>query len=287
VRRLGEGGMGVIYAGLDLVSGSPVAVKLLDLHAGSTERHLQRFINEAAAAAAIAHPAIVKTAHVDVTAGGDLFLIMELVDGVPLATVLANGPLAAGWCVSIARVVADALAAAHRVDIIHRDIKPANLMICRDAPGVRVLDFGVSKIRSFADRVTLTRTDGLLGTPAYMAPEQIESASTVTPATDVYSLGAVMFEMVTGERPFASLRARLQADGERPRLTDRAGGVPSGLAAVIDRCLARDPACRPSAPELTRQLAAAATALNAPAPHSLLGGILKPKSQFVAAGSVR
>jgi CheY-like chemotaxis protein len=271
VRRLAEGGMGAIYVGTDLVTGTAVAVKLLDVRLGSGERELHRFINEAAAAAAIAHPAIVKTTHVDVTADGVLFLIMELVNGVGLDAVLARGPVPAGSCAGIGRVVADALAAAHRAGVVHRDVKPANLMICRTAPGVRVLDFGISKIRSLADRITLTETDGLLGTPSYMAPEQLENASSVTPATDVYGLGAVMFEMVTGARPFEDLRARLRnVDGEAPRLADRAAGVPAPLAAVIDQCLARRPADRPQARELTARLAALATELRGPAPGQLL-----------------
>ena len=248
-------------------------MKLLDLRIGRSARDLQRFIEEASAAAAIAHPAVVKTMHVDVSAGGHQFLVMELVSGATLGELLTAGPLPPEWSVSFARVVADALAAAHRASVIHRDVKPNNLIVCRESPGVRVLDFGISKLRHLPERITLTRTGDVLGTPAYMAPEQAENAAAVTPASDVYSLGAVMFETLAGTPPYQprNLAAWLLAAREpAPRLRSRAPQAPPELAALVDACLAREPAARPSAAELAGRLGEMATDLHAPDPTALL-----------------
>ena len=248
-RSLGRGGMARVYRALDLLTGSEVAVKLLDAKVNFDARDLQRFIDEAAAAAAIQHPAIVKTLHVDVSDNGHPFLIMELVEGVTLDAVLSAGAIPPARCASIAYVVADALAAAHRAGVVHRDIKPGNLILCSDAPSVRVLDFGIAKSLAASERPTWTQTGGLLGTPAYMSPEQFEHAEAVTPASDVYSLGAVMFEMASGSRPVPALDVP-------PRLAERAPHVPAALAALVDRCRARDAAARPSARQLSEQLVA-------------------------------
>jgi serine/threonine-protein kinase len=271
LRPLAQGGMGAIYVGRDLVTDTVVAVKLLESDVPADERDLHRFINEAAAAAAIAHPAIVKTTHVDVTPQGDLFLMMELVTGVTLQEILTKGPLSPGTVSALGYAVADALDAAHRVNIIHRDIKPANLMLCRATPGVRVLDFGISKSRGFMDRVTRTQTIGFLGTPAYMAPEQIEDPSAVTAATDVFALGVVLFESATGVRSFRSANSRFVPVGdESPPVTEVASRVPADLAALIDSCLANRPSDRPSAREAANRLSYLSIVLRAPPPHHLL-----------------
>jgi serine/threonine-protein kinase len=268
VRSLGRGGMGQVFLAEDLLTGSRVAVKLLDPRIDIRARGLQRFIDEAAAAAAIEHPAIVKTLHVDISEDGDPFLIMEFVEGATLAAVLAEGPLSTDRCISIGHMVADALAAAHRAGVVHRDIKPSNLIVCAEPPGVRVLDFGISKSLSVSHRGTWTQTGGMLGTPAYMSPEQFQDAAAVTPASDVFSLGAVLFEMTTGSLLFPGrgvrepLRRPHRAD---PHLPHHGPDVPARLASLVDRCLAHDPAARPSARELTDQLAALAVALNTPA----------------------
>jgi serine/threonine-protein kinase len=279
--------MGVVYSGVDLVSGSTVAVKVLAAATYLGERGLQRFIDEASAAAAIAHPAVVAIRHVDVAAGGVPFLVMELVNGVTLDALAARGRFRAAWAVSIGHVVADALAAAHRANVIHRDIKPANLMVCRRVPGVRVLDFGISKLRPAPDRVTLTQTGSFLGTPAYMAPEQIEDAARVTAASDVYSLGTVMFRLIAGALPFGDdLRSRLRhALDAPPRLGDSAAGVPPELAAVVDRCLALDPHRRPTSRELAETLAGLRRALDTPAPETLLDVLGRCAAEGVHVGA--
>lgn len=286
VQHIAKGGMGVIYSGIDLVSGSAVAVKLLDPALSLREGDLQRFIAEASAAAAVAHPALVVTRHVDVSADGTPFLVMELVDGVTLASLMARRTLEPAWAASIGHVVADALAAAHRADVIHRDVKPANLMLCRRRPGVRVLDFGISKLRVTRDRA-LTQTGVVLGTPAYMAPEQFEDPVAVTPASDVFSLGVVLFQGLTGALPYQAhdWRLRLLEAPSVRKAVELAPHVPARLAALVDRCLARDPVERPSARDLADALASLGRALDAPAPETLLAQLCEGGVRGAAGGS--
>jgi serine/threonine-protein kinase len=254
---LGRGGMGHVYLADDLLTGSRIAVKVLDPQISIGARDLQRFIDEAAAAAAIDHPAIVKTLHVDVADDGHPFLIMEAVNGITLKTLLADGALPPARCVAIGQVVASALAAAHRAGVVHRDIKPGNLTVCPEAPGVRVLDFGISKTVAPSNHTTWTQTRGVLGTPAYMSPEQFDNAETVTPASDVYSLGVVLFEMAWGSLSLLdSARVWPRSDGTdaAPYLMHDAPHVPAGFAALVNRCLQREPAARPSALEPSERL---------------------------------
>ena len=180
---------------------------------------------------------------------------MELVHGVTLKSLTAGGPLPVLRAVTIGWAVADALAAAHRAGVVHRDVKPGNLMVSNEAPTVRVLDFGISKRLASTTRVTWTQTDGVLGTPAYMAPEQFDDPSGVTAASDIYSLGVVLFEMVTGSRPSAT-GPRPAAQRALAQAVTAPPAIPHIVVDIIDRCLSREPAQRPSALELSAELAA-------------------------------
>jgi CheY-like chemotaxis protein len=259
-RALAEGGMGEVFLGHDLLTGSPVVIKVLRQAGGQDVVDLRRFIDAAAASAAINHPAIVRTLHIDVTPDGRVYQIMEFVDGETLQARLRRGPLPPDVCVRVGGVVADALAAAHHAGVIHRDVTPANLMLAPGAPGVRVLDFGIAKARRDTRWHTAsTRAGWLLGTPAYMSPEQIRDAGSVTPASDVYSLGAVLYEALTGRPVFAAqeLGALIVAHAtDRPAdVRDLASDVPDALAELTARCLEKDPLARPAAREVADALA--------------------------------
>src|SRR5579859_3430148 len=165
-RVLGEGGMGTVYLGEDLLTGTRVATKVLRDDHESDPSFLRRFVGEAAAAAAISHPGVIRTLHIDVTPDGRIFQMMEYVEGTDLASRRARGPMPPGAVARIGAEIARALAAAHAVGVVHRDVKPGNVLLCTAAPGVRVLDFGVSKIFGESHRelyATLTAPEAFVG----------------------------------------------------------------------------------------------------------------------------
>ena len=255
---LGAGGMGVVYAAEDTRLGRMVALKV-----PLPERHLdasgrRRFLNEARAAAALDHPNLCSIHEVGESEEGILFLAMPLYRGETLqARLQREGSLPLDEAVSIARQIACGLAAAHAEGIVHRDLKPGNVMLLPDGL-VKVLDFGLAKARA----VTVSATGGVLGTAAYMAPEQIRNLP-VDGRTDLWALGVVLYEMVAGRKPFrgehdASLaHAIVHDDPLRPG--DLRVAVPAGLEALILSLLAKDPSRRPAdAAEVERFLGAVA-----------------------------
>jgi hypothetical protein len=268
VRKLGEGGMGSVYAATDLLTNQPVAIKIFS---SADPRALHYFVAEAEAAAVVCHPAVVRTLHVDVTDEGFVFQLMDLVDGVTLARRLRSGHLVPAAVARVGAVVAGALAAAHARGVVHRDVKPDNILLCAEPPGVRVLDFGVAR-RLFAEPET--QFAAVVGTPPYMAPDQIRAPAGVTSAADVYSLGVVLFEAACGRRPFAAAQTEAlllaHLNEPPPRLGAVAPGVPPALAAHVEACLEKDPANRPAAAELERALERVAGELGAP-PGEQLG----------------
>ena len=212
---LGAGGMGQVYKARDTRLGRQVAIKIL------AEQFGDRFEREARAISALNHPHIC-TLH-DI---GPNYLVMELVEGETLAARLKKGSLPVDLVVRYGVQTADALAAAHAQGIIHRDLKPANIMATKS--GVKVLDFGLAKDTRSDD--TLTAANAVMGTPAYMAPEQLEGKP-CDARTDIYAMGLVLYEMATGKR--------LPQEAS-PLLED----LPEKLSHVIERCLARDPESR-------------------------------------------
>lgn len=253
---LGAGGMGVVYAAEDTRLGRMVALKV-----PLPERHLdasgrRRFLHEARSAASLDHPNLCSIHEAGESDDGILFLAMPLYPGETLAACLArDGAIPPRRAIGIARQVALGIAAAHDSGIVHRDLKPGNVMLL---PGesVKVLDFGLAKARAEG----LSLTGGMLGTAAYMAPEQIRSEP-VDGRTDLWALGVLLYEMVTGRRPFrgehdASLAHAIVHDDPTPPSAVR-DGIPSDLEAVILAMLAKDPARRPaSAGEVAARLAA-------------------------------
>ena len=195
--RLGGGGMGVVYRARDRKLGRAVALKFLSSHLVASERAKQRFIAEARAASALDHPSIATIHAIEETPDGELYIVMAYYEGETIAARLARrGTIPVGQAIELVLQAAEGLARAHESGIVHRDVKPANLMITPDER-VKVLDFGLAKVED----VRLTDAGTTLGTPAYMSPEQARGAA-LDHRTDVWSLGVVLYEMLTGRLPF-------------------------------------------------------------------------------------
>jgi len=251
VRRMGTGGMGAVYEGLHLVIGRKVAVKLLHPQLAGDPDTVARFLNEARAAAMLGHPGIVEAIDMGRAPDGAPYLVMEFLEGETLAERLSRqGPLTPGATVSLCRQAAGALALAHQKQIVHRDLKPDNIFLARLADGtehVKILDFGVSKFAA-GPMAAGTRTGSVVGTPAYMAPEQLHDSSRVDARADIYALGVVLYQSLSGVLPFEAdtlpkLAERITHDPPKP-LDQVRPGVPPPLVALVDRCLAKDPAAR-------------------------------------------
>ncbi len=243
--KLGEGGMGVVYKALDRRLDRAVAIKILPSELAANAQRKRRFMNEARAASALSHPNIVTIYDIASEQGAD-YLVMEYIDGPTLADVLESGSLKPSRALHYAIQMADALAKAHAAGIIHRDLKPANVMLTRDDV-VKVMDFGLAKLTersagasasSAPDGPTLTfATEAglVMGTLSYMAPEQAEGR-TVDARSDIYSFGAVLYEMLTGRRAFSGVLRR-----EPPPVTEIAPEVPGALEQIVIRTLRPDP----------------------------------------------
>jgi serine/threonine protein kinase len=253
--------MGAVYAGVDRATGARVAIKVVQATSTRTFDALRRFAREACAAATVAHPAVVRVINVDISDDGLLYQVQELVDGEPLSR-WARRAWSPGDAARLGAVMCDALAAAHAVGVIHRDVKPENLMLTTAAPGLKLLDFGIAKLYATAYRHgddAVTHTGMIIGTPAYMAPEQVLGARDVDDRADVYAAGAILFSLLSERRPFeaesphAAMMSRLLH--EAPSVRSFRPAVPESLAALVDGCLARNPWDRPAAAELAGELA--------------------------------
>ncbi len=253
VAQLGAGGMGVVYRAEDLSLGRPVALKLLPPHLATDPEARQRLLQEAKAAASLEHPGICTVYEVG-EHEGRLFVAMALVEGRTLRELIAEGPLPLPLALELAAQVAEALHEAHAKGIVHRDVKPANIMLTPQNRA-KLLDFGLAQL---AGSSRLTRTGTTLGTAAYLAPEQAR-AEAVDHRTDVWALGATLFEMVTGHRPFrgehdAALIYSILHESPQP-LTALRAGVPLELDGIVGKCLEKDPESRrQSADELAADL---------------------------------
>jgi eukaryotic-like serine/threonine-protein kinase len=244
VRRIGGGGMGEVWEADDTVLGRRVALKVLVQELADDARATKRFVREARATARLTHPNVTRVYDFG-RDGGLPYLVMELLEGDTLADRLAGGPLPPAEAARIGAAVADALDAAHGRGIIHRDVKPSNVLLT-PAGQVKVMDFGIA---AAADETHSTTGSGLYGTAAYISPERA-AGQPATPAADIYSLGAVLYELLTGRPPFIGdspvlvVRAHLH---ERPRpVRELAPLVPPRLADACELALAKDPTHRPS-----------------------------------------
>jgi serine/threonine-protein kinase len=243
VRRLGEGSMGVVWAALNLSTSREVALKLIHRPDAELRRRLQR---EGRNGGALRHRNVIDMYDMGETEFGEPFLVMQLLTGETLAELLVRRRrLDADVAASIGRDVARGLAAVHALHIVHRDLKPANIFLHREAdadePVVKVLDFGVAKNLSVNDGIR-TATGGAVGSPLYMSPEQVRAEPNVDHRADIWSLGVVLFEMLTGMRPFqGDARAVFTGilTGEIPKISRYVRRVDPGLVELVARCMAR------------------------------------------------
>ena len=254
--RLGGGGMGTVYRATHLLIDRPVAIKVLSQRFVGDSTAKQRFRREARAAGRMHHPNAVSVTDFGATADGYLYIVMELLEGRTLRDLLAReAPLDVARVVSIMLQTCAAVSAAHDVGLIHRDLKPANIFIEQrsNTPSVvKVLDFGVAKFaveeQADDDYQTLTQVGAIIGTPRYMSPEQCSGSGSVTPASDVYSLGIVLYEMLSGVVPFNAetpLAIALRHVSEPPRpLREIVPDVPEKLEAIAHKALAKHPGDR-------------------------------------------
>jgi adenylate cyclase len=261
ISLLGAGGMGEVYRAQDSKLGREVALKVLPLDMAADSDCLKRFQREARVVAALNHPHIV-TIHSVEEAEGRHFLTMELVEGVALGQLIPKEGLPLDRFFELAISMADALAAAHEKGIVHRDLKPTNIMV--DTRGsIKILDFGIAKVGSISDASdnaglrqngatemrfeTQTRLGAVIGTLPYMSPEQLQGQS-VGPCSDLFSLGAVLYEMAVGQPPFRGERstALISAiiETSPPPVIQLRTDLPLGLQQILDKCLAKSPADR-------------------------------------------
>jgi eukaryotic-like serine/threonine-protein kinase len=279
---IGEGAMGLVYAARDRESGRPVAVKFVRV-APSDEHARARLAREAASLAKVTHPAIVGYVAEGAHAAGR-YLVMERLDGMTLAVRLAQSALSVAEAATLGARIAAGLAAVHGAGLVHRDVKPSNIFLSGGAPSApRLLDFGLARA---AEAGRVTSTGALVGTPGYMAPEQVRGEPAGPPA-DVFALGCVLHECLAGQPAFVGeeteLFARILLESP-PHVGALRSGVPPALEALIERMLDKREALRPTASEVTRELAAVAVDRGAatsdgeaslaglPAPGTVVGG---------------
>ncbi len=246
-KALGHGGMGAVYLAEDVRLKRQVALKFLPPEVTADPARIERFEREAQVVAALNHPHIV-TIHSIERDGATLFIAMEYLDGRTLADVIPKGGLPLTRLLKLATQIVDAVVAAHSRGIVHRDLKPANVMVLA-GDRVKVLDFGLAKLREGPDEATLptrelTGEGKIVGTVAYMSPEQAESKP-VDERSDIFSLGVMLYELSTGERPFTgdtSLSVLSSILRDTPRaVTDLNPGLPRDVWRIVRHCLAKDP----------------------------------------------
>lgn len=266
---IGRGGMGAVYRAHHILMDKPVAVKVLRGELAGDIEAVARFHREARSASRLDHECIIRVTDFGQTDDGLLFLVMELLDGENLAQVIRQGTLPWRRAATIAREIAQGLSHAHEQGVIHRDLKPENVIVSRRAKGrlqVKVLDFGLAKLfRGSSENSdeepgrALTKTGMVFGTPEYMSPEQAEGKK-LGPDTDLYALGVVLFQMVTGRLPFSAptllalIAKTVQDPPPRPTEVAPEAKLPEALETLILRCLEKDPEERPSAEQIADEL---------------------------------
>ncbi|MBM4169117.1 MAG: hypothetical protein FJ215_08170 [Ignavibacteria bacterium] len=240
LEKLGEGGMGVVYRAEDIKLKRTVALKFLPPDLTRDAEAKQRFIHEAQAASALQHNNICTIHDIDETADGRMFIVMDYYEGEPLNSRITKSPLRIEEAIDIAIQAARGLSMAHEKEIVHRDIKPGNVFITIDGT-VKILDFGLAKLAGGQTR--LTKAGMTIGTAAYMSPEQAQGLE-VDQKTDIWSLGVVLFEMLTGKLPFRGEHEAAMMYSivhEEPQgLASVRADVPRSVAAIIEKALQKE-----------------------------------------------
>lgn len=246
---IGEGGMGVVYAATHLGLDVPVALKLIRPDLKNDPEFSHRFLNEARSAAALKSEHIARVHDVGQLATGEPYIVMERLEGIGLeAFIERRAPLSQTDAADLVMQVCEGLAEAHALSMVHRDVKPANLFLARHPDGrqvLKILDFGISKRLLVRGRKTLTDPAKSLGSPWYMSPEQMKDASRVDQRADIWSLGILLFELLTRQHPFdgtvvPEVCAKVLTE-PAPRLRTLCPEIDPGLEAVVERCLEKDP----------------------------------------------
>lgn len=274
VRRLGEGGMGVVYEAQHSLLRRRTAVKLIRQDA-ATELSLERFEREVQATSQLTHPNTVQLFDYGRSPDGIFYYAMEYIEGVTLRDLVeVAGPLAPARALHLIAQATGALAEAHRLGMIHRDLKPDNMMVC-DRGGipdfVKVLDFGLVKNRAFEERGFITKEHAMVGTPEYMAPEAFSGGAHLTAASDVYGLGSVLYFLLTGRPPYTAptlmaLVAKASTTSVEPPRLDPTDPISGDLSRLVLACLSREIGQRPKD---ARQLQAALEPLQQRAPWTV------------------
>jgi eukaryotic-like serine/threonine-protein kinase len=259
-KMIGHGGMGVVFAAVHPLIGKRAAIKILKKELCTDAGTLERFIDEARVVNEIGHPNIVDVFAFGEMPDGRSYFVMELLAGETLRARVQRAPLLLDEVVAIMRPLARALTAAHGKGVVHRDLKPDNIFLVtgsEDRPTVKLLDFGVAKLARSDHRLEKTATGAMVGTPQYIAPEQAKGYA-IDHRADIYSLGGILFEMITQRPPFVADNAmevvakHLMEPPVRP--STLVAGVPEELDTIVVRMLAKDPAARPTLTELVAVL---------------------------------
>ncbi len=287
VERLGGGGMGEVYRAVHLALGRTVAIKVLRPEHALNAANVRRVLREGQAASRVVHPNIVRIEDVGVDARGLPYLVQECLEGIDLDAFTRSwrGVVPASELLPLMVPALDALGALHAAGILHRDLKPGNVFLVREASGwsPRLLDFGLATLSADPDvQPRITGSAVTLGSPAYMSPEQFRDPRTLTPSSDLWSFGVMLYELLSGVLPFpgatvGAIAIAVSTDAPVP-LGKRAPSLPEPLAAMVMRCLEKDPARRPASvremiavcTEVLRDLPPTAT----PAPGESLNDVL-------------
>lgn len=291
-RVLGEGGMGIVVAARHMQLGQRVALKFMLPAAMAQRGAAERFLREAKAAARLRSEHVARVIDVGTLENGAPYTVMEFLEGSDLGRLLEErGPLPVPQAVTYILQACVAMDEAHKQKVVHRDIKPENLFLTRRPDGrplVKVLDFGISKILDGTSELSTTRTGMAMGSPAYMAPEQMKSAKDADARADIWSLGAVLFQLVSGRLPyeaetFTEMMARVLTEDPRS-LGDVDPKCDPGLAAVVRHCLERDREGRiQSVPELVAALAP----YGGPESHAIVSSVGDTAATFRAPSVVQ